>query len=262
MKKLTFGAIIAALCAAGYIGWDVFFSYCARNPSDAACQANPSPTPSPTATPTPTPVPTPTPTATPTPVPTPVPTPSPTPTVPPTPEPTPPPQSACPKKLAPGAYVWINNKPMGHGFDSTPRVHGDPEFCFLIHGVRIDDCHLEGWPRKNECEMELIGGCPRWEFTVDKEKVYACHDDREALASCDHFGTQPNQDDPATKTTGDSLQTLRGFEGRPLACGLQRDEFGPMAGFFTVAHGAAYVRSCAPIDPESKHCGPWNHFDH
>lgn len=222
------------------------------------CKPKPEPTPTPTPSVSPEPTPIPTPEPTPTSTPTPIPTPTPTPV----PSPTPDTSNPCPKELAPGAYVWINNKPAGHGFDSTPRVHGDPEFCFLIHGVRINDCHLESWPKRYQCESKLIGGFPRWEYTVDKNVIYPCHDDQNALASCDHFGTQPNQDDPKTKTTGDTLATLRGFEGRPLECGLQRNEFGPNQCFFTVAHGNAYIRSCAPIDPQSKHCGPWNHFDH
>jgi hypothetical protein len=165
----------------------------------------------------------------------------------------------CPKRLAPGAYVYLNDKPYGHGFDSTPRVHGDPEFCYLIHQVWINDCHLESWPKRVQCEMELMGGCPIWQYTVDGVSIHGCFDDRSAAASCDHFGSVGAQDDPQTPTTGDTIWNLQGFEGRPLECGLQRNAYGPMAGFFTVAHGIGYVRACKP---DKTGCGPWRPFDH
>ena len=153
----------------------------------------------------------------------------------------------------------MNANPYGQGFHATPRVHGDPEFCRLIHGVPVDDCHLEGWALRTRCEMELIGGCPVWQYTRDKLEVYLCVDDHDALASCDHFGNVDYRDDPQTKTTGDSLETLRGFEWMPRECGLQRNEFGPVAGFFTVAHGKGYVAACKP---DKKGCSPWRAFDH
>lgn len=171
-----------------------------------------------------------------------------------------PPPTPCPKPLAPGAYAYLNDKAYGLGFDSTVRVHGDPEFCRLVHGVAIDDCHLEGWPKRVECEMDLLDGCPVWQFTADGgATVEACVDDHAAWASCDHFGSVEYRDDPQTPTTGDSLETIQGFEGRPLACGLQRDAHGPMAGFFTVAHGVGHVRACRP---DGAGCGPWRPFDH
>ncbi|HSD67673.1 MAG TPA: hypothetical protein VLF95_13285 [Vicinamibacteria bacterium] len=170
------------------------------------------------------------------------------------------PATSCPKPLALGAYVYLNDKPYGQGFDSTPRVHGDPEFCRLIHGVAINDCHLEGWPKRNQCEMELLQGCPVRQFTVDAgTTVVPCVDDHAARCSCDHFGSVEYRDDPQTPTTGDTLPTLRGFEGRPLECGLQRDAHGPVAGFFTVAHGIGQVRACKP---DGAGCGPWRPFDH
>jgi len=165
----------------------------------------------------------------------------------------------CPKLLAPGAIVYLNDKPYGHGFDSTVRVKGDPEFCRLIHGVAINDCHLEGWPKRVQCEMELMDGCPIWQYTVDGTTIHGCFDNRTAAASCDHFGSVGHQDDPQTPTTGDTIWTLRGFEGLPLECGLQRNAYGPMAGFFTVAHGIGYVRACKP---DKAGCGPWRPFDH
>lgn len=193
--------------------------------------------------PTPTPTPSPTPTVEPTPEPTPTPTPTPTPV------PTPTPGTACPKELAPGTIVYLNNKGYGQGFDATVRVKGDPAFCQMIHGVAIDDCHLEGWSGRVRCEMELIGGCPIWQFSLDAKTPQPCVDDQYAKASCDHFGSVEYRDDPKTPE----------FEGEPKECGLQRDIHGPIAGFFTVAHGKAYVRACKP---DGKGCGPWKGFDH
>lgn len=168
----------------------------------------------------------------------------------------------CPKALAPGAYVYMNNKKYGNGFDSTVRVHGDTEFCRLIHGVPNNDCHLEGWPKKAECEYFLLdNNCPVWEYTVDGKTVYNCSDNQSALASCDHFGNPTYRDDPKTPTTGDTLATLSGFEGEPKFCGLHRDAYGPYQGFFTIAHGKASVRACVSHSSPNT-CGPWQKFDH
>lgn len=213
----------------------------------AKCAPTPTPTPSPssTATPTPTPEPTATPTAEPTPTPTPVPTPTPTPV------PTPTPGTACPKVPAPGTYVYLNNKAYGQGWDSTVRVKGDSEFCRLIHGVSVDDCHLEGWSKRSACEMELLGGCPIWQFTTNNgATIEPCVDDQSAACSCDHFGSVEYRDDPKTHDV---------FEGQPVECGRQRDSHGPIAGFFTVAHGAARIRACKP---DGTACGSWKAFDH
>lgn len=170
-----------------------------------------------------------------------------------------PPSGNCPKPLAPGSRVYMRDKAYGNGFDSTVRVYGDPQFCFLIHGVNVNDCHLEGWPNRAKCEMELLSGCPIWQYTPDEGRaVYRCSDNPNALASCDHFGDPVFRDDPKTPE----------FEGRPLECGLQRDEFGPNAGFFTIAHGGPtgctsangpywHIRACRPDGLE---CGPWVKF--
>jgi hypothetical protein len=76
-KKFTIGAMLLFLASIGWISWDKFFSYCANNPNDPACQVEPTPSPSPTVAPTPIPTPTIAPTPAPTPIPTPVPTPTP-----------------------------------------------------------------------------------------------------------------------------------------------------------------------------------------
>lgn len=193
------------------------------------------------------------------PEPTPAPTPSPTPTLAPTPTPTPG-VTSCPKQLAPGAYSYLNNKPYGQGFDATVRVYGDPAFCLAIHGVNTNDCHLEGWPQRSACEMELLDGCPIWQFSQDQGKTpQPCVDNQGAQSSCDHFGSVEYRDDPKTPTTGTTFETLKGFEGTPKECGLQRDSHGPRAGFFVIAHGAAVLRACKP---DGTGCGPWLAFEH
>ena len=201
----------------------------------------PKPTPAPTATPVPPePTPVPTPEPVPTPTPTPVPTPLPTPT---------PGETACPKPLAEGAHWYLNNKRYGNGIDSTLRVFGDPEFCRLIHGVSVNDCHLEGWPRRTACELEIMGGCPVWQYSKDQRNAMACLQAPHPVASCDHWGDPVDRDDPQTPQ----------FEGRPIECGKQRDASGdPMAGFFVIAHGepnaGTYFRACLP---DYTGCGPW-----
>ncbi len=201
-------------------------------------------TPSPT--PTPTPVATPTPVPTPVATPTPVPTPLPTPTVPPT------PQSYLPKQPAEGARVFLNNKKHGQGLDSTVRVYGDKEFCYAIHGVYDIECHLEGLANRVQAEMELINGCPIWQYRQPPDlTVRSClqvGDD--GKMSCDHFGSVEHRDDPITPA----------FEGQPIECGLQRDgRKNPMAGFWTVAHGKGQVRACRP---DGDGCGPWVEVEH
>lgn len=184
----------------------------------------------------------------------------------PAPTPTPGPAGACPKPLKDGSRVYMASKAYGQGWDSTVRVYGDPGFCFAIHGEMVNDCHLEGWagPSGNDptarwrCEVQLIGGCPVWQFSSDQAHVLKCSNDPGKPGSCDHFGDPVYRDDPQTPTTGDSLETLQGFEGKPLVCGLQRDAYGPMAGYFTVAHGKGFIRACRP---DWQECSSWKPFD-
>lgn len=214
----------------------------------AGCVVDPGPTPQPTP---PVATPTPTPTATPQePTPTPVPTPLPTPTVPPV-------VSYLPKPLAPGAEVYLNNKKHGQGVDSTVRVRGDLKFCQLIHGDGPNvgaDCHLEGWPNRALAEMELADGCPVWQSrtAADPTPRRCSNGDNglgEAGISCDHFGSVEFRDDPQTPE----------FEGKPVECSKQFDQYGPMAGFWVVAHGKGWVRACLP---NGSGCGPWVEVDH
>lgn len=223
--------------------------YCLENPNTPGCKSAlesgkcpvPEPTPTPTPTPEPTPIPTPTPTPKPTPTPTPIPTPTPTP---------PPSGTTCPKKLADGAYTYMRMAPYGQGFDATVRVYGDPVFCYMIHGVNTNDCHLEGWTMRSQCEMELIKGCPIWQYQTDANPAWRkCSDDQNDDASCDHFGSVEQRDDPKTPE----------FEGAPAECGKQVDEHGPMAGFFTIAHGEGRVRACRP---DGDRCSPARPFSH
>ena len=183
------------------------------------------------------------------------------------PPPPPPDPGVCPKEFT-GNRVYMRHKDYGNGQDSTVRVTGDPQFCYLIHGVPVNDCHLEGWVSRAACEIALLGkfvgkpyACPVWEYkTSDNPIPHLCVDDTNPAlpASCDHFGDPVNRDDPKTPTTGDTLETLQGFEGRPLECGLQRDSHGPIAGFFVIAHGKGDLRACRPDGLE---CSPWKPFE-
>lgn len=171
----------------------------------------------------------------------------------PTPEPTPTPaSSACPKPLAPGAYAYVNAKPYGQGLDSEPRVYGDEEFCKAIHGVPARSCHLEGWAKRVECEMELLGGCPVWQWAPSADGPWQpAHQAAHPVLSVDHFGNTVDRDDPVTRTV---------FEGKPEACGKQRDERqDPVAGFFVIAHGRAFVRACKA---DGTGCGKSVEVDH
>lgn len=252
---------------------------CSLDPAGAACQAakaaHEASCPPPPPSPEPTPVPTPTP-GTP---PTPEPSPTPEPTPPPTPPPTPTPDPDLPVRFPlSSARLYLNDKPYGSGFDSTPRIQGDPELCELLHGVRVNDCHMEAppllvGPVRARYETLVLGGarhgaplpprglCPAWQFRAAGGQVQPCVDDHSALASCDHFGDPVDRDDPQTPTTGNTLETLRGFEGEPKVCGLQRDAHGPTAGFFAVAHGSGEIRACPPLDTGGENCGPWRPFD-
>lgn len=230
---------------------------CATDPSNAACKAASLAVvaagcvvgPPPTTVPTP-------PVATPTPLPTAEPTPTPVPTPLPTAPPTPP-ASYLPKPLADGATVYLNNKKHGQGIDSTVRVRGDLKFCQMIHGDGPNvgaDCHLEGWPNRALAEVEIADGCPVWQSrTAADMSPRRCSDGDNGLGeagiSCDHFGSVEFRDDPKTPE----------FEGKPVECGKQRDQYGPMAGFWMVAHGKGWVRACLP---NGSGCGPWVEVDH
>lgn len=131
------------------------------------------------------------------------------------------------------------------------RVYGDKEFCYLIHGVYDIECHLEGWPNRAKAEMELLKGCPIWQYRQGPQ-IYSCLqvEDDPSKMSCDHFGSVEYRDDPITPA----------FEGQPIECGLQRDgRRNPMAGFWIVAHGKGWVRACRP---DGDGCGPWVEVDH
>lgn len=154
----------------------------------------------------------------------------------------------------------MNAKVYGQGLDSTVRVRGDLAFCQAIHGpMVVPDCHLDGMPAPWTtlgCELELLGAsagkaqaCPVWRYR-SKAQQGPCSDDQSAEMSCDHFGSSGGgRDDPKTPA----------FEGEPTVCGEQRDAFGPMAGFFVVAHGLGEVQACRP---DWGGCSPWRAVDH
>ena len=204
----------------------------------------------------------------------PIPTPIPTPTPVPTPTPTTPPTGFPVRFPLKDAVLSLNNKAYGQGFDATLVVEADPALCLLLHGQQVNKCHFDSSVfssplQRAAYEMAVMGGarvgvvgvgprCQVWQYLANG-KVWPCNDDHDALASCDHMGRPQVIDDPQTPTTGDTLETLTGFEGEPKECGLMRNEFGPYAGFFTIAHGKAQVRSCLPLD--NSVCGPWREFD-
>jgi hypothetical protein len=167
----------------------------------------------------------------------------------------PPAASACFKALAPGAEVYMRNKAyaLPGRCDSTPWVR-DPELCLAIHGVAVKECHLEGAPNRAACEIEILAGCPIWEW---RNKVHPApqpcvqvNDDVTGM-SCDHFGSPGTIDDP---------QTPGVFEGAPAACAAQVDSEGHyMAGFFVIAHGDGEVRACKP---DHTGCGLWLRVNH
>lgn len=207
------------------------------------------------------PWPTPTPASTPTPTPEPTPTPTPAPTPTPTPTPTPPPPPATDYlsfcgPISPSATIELRlncypNCSAKHG-DTGVRVVGDVDFCQRGHGVPVANCNLEFLPQpaRAYCGMGLIAKaagqagalCPVWQYR-DATGTYACSNNQDASrsTSCDHFGSPLQRDDPQTPET---------FEGWPLECGAQRDEFGPNAGFFATPQGTpgrpAEFRACVP----------------
>jgi hypothetical protein len=156
------------------------------------------------------------------------------------------PVTSCPKDLAPDATLSMANKSWGQGWDSTLYVTGDPDLCEKIHGVRVNRCHLEGWPKRLDCELELLGktvgkpqACPVWEYAKSQTGYFTSCVERagDPAVTCDHFGTTALRDDPATDV----------FEGYPTVCSFQRDPAGdPTAGFFMIAHGTGYIRACLP----------------
>jgi len=214
-----------------------------------------------------------------------IPVPSPSPSNSPVPTPTPDPTStpvvsACPIPLPEGSIVYIAAKPWGSSFrlDASVRVKSNtPEYCAALgHSNPSLDCHLEGYHNRLACEFELINTqlvkngsptpraelCPVWQFNSVQNETgkIPCDDNQNNEASCDHFGSTQHMDDPQTPTTGLTLETLNGFEGTPLTCGLQRDNRNkPKAGFFMTGHGKGYFRACLP---DYTNCSAWNYIDH
>jgi len=183
------------------------------------------------------------------------PTPTPEPPAPPTP-PTPVPGDV-PDQPA-GTSLKMNNREYGGALDSSLKVEGPNAQAY---------CASMGWtdgrqscavaqdqdPRRLALELKWMGkiigkaqACPVWQFTLDKANIIPCHDDHDALASCDHFGSTTGMDDPNTP----------GFEGTPTVCGEQRWNDKPDAGFYMRPHSGkvGFVRACLP---DYTGCGPW-----
>ena len=180
----------------------------------------------------------------------------PPPPVPPQP-PAPPAATACPKELAEGAYVWVRAKRYGNGLDSEVNVAGDPEFCEAIHHKPgLINCHLEGWPKRLACEMELLGksigkvqACPIWKFRAPGANAFEqCFESPHPVMSCDHWGSAGGaRDDPKTPE----------YTGEPAQCGEQRGPDGRVdAAFWIIANGAACVSACRPDGGGCSHDRP------
>ena len=171
----------------------------------------------------------------------------------------------------------MRNHRYGNGVDSTPRVSGDTALCESLHHVPVSDCHFDsdvwtGKDQRGQYEMLVLAGArdgqpvpkrglgPVWEYKAGGQQG-RCHDDQVHVnTSCDHFGSAyvDGRDDPQTKDV---------FEGKPAELGLQRDEYGPYAGFFMVPQtsGPAFgtqVRACLPLaEGDDATCGPWISVD-
>ena len=153
----------------------------------------------------------------------------------------------------------------------------------LVQHVNANDCHFDSdvWTSpemRADYEGYILAGAregilplpprklgPVWQYKVAGE-YGRCHDQHEGVnTSCDHFGSAASgwRDDPQTKTTGDTLATLQGFEGRPLWLGLIRDEYGPYSGWFMIPQtsGPSFgtlVRACPPLaEGDDALCSPW-----
>lgn len=171
----------------------------------------------------------------------------------------------------PGVIVYARNHRYGNGIDSTLRINGDRALCEALHHVPVPngDCHLDSdvWTdaaQRPRYEGLVYAGArdgdvppdaplgPVWQYRAGGE-FGRCHNDQVHVnTSCDHFGNAVARDDPRTPE----------FEGAPAWLGVQRDEFGPYAGFFTIPQTSGpgfgtQVRSCPPLDESEAACGPW-----
>lgn len=199
---------------------------------------------------------------------------------PPTTQPTPPPNTGGGIPQPPfsvrfpvaSAVIISNTKDYSGGFDHTTLIENDDDLCKKLHGPQgHSPCHTDsgffagGQKEREAYDAWMLAGardgkplppaplCPVWQFKVG-DAIRICHDDHNAAASCDHFGNTSTRDDPQTP--------LPTFEGEPKYCAAQADGFGPYAGFFTIAHGDAEIRSCPPLDTAGPNCGPWRRFNH
>ncbi len=275
MKKIIFlipfsVALIGAKCSDCDKLQAAMVLACSQGSETQACKdatkayndkCNPSPSPSPTITPIPTPTPTPEPTPIPTPSPTPIPSPTPTPS---------PTIKPCPFDPMPDSYRYINRKPAGQGFDSTPRLRSTEKgpdgltYCERSTGISgVIDCALgpectdeqvkNGNCARIWCETEFFqrgdktkSRCPVW-FANDPVAGWdgRCTPDNTTgfpnnPISCDHF---------------DHFSEGGVYSG---ICETDEDNF-PISGFFVIGHGAGKLQSCTW---DRSICSQWIDFDH
>ena len=139
--------------------------------------------------------------------------------------PPPPVVSQCPMEI-PAEGRWINIKPYGQGYDSTPRVKNQA-YCERMTGIGgVPDCKANPEGSGNDaCDTAFLGApCPIWEQSLDGKNWGRCLP-TPADISCDHF-EHWNERQPYT---GNCQKNLEGS---------------PVAGFFMIAHGKGFVRAC------------------
>lgn len=139
--------------------------------------------------------------------------------------PPPPVVSKCPIPV-PTEGRWINRKPYGQGFDSTPRIR-NRAYCEKMTGIDgVTDCKVnpEG-SGQDACDTEFLDQpCPTWQF-YNAGKWEVCTPKPHDVISCDHF---------------DHYNEVPPYTGN-----CQKFPDGsPSGGFFTIAHGKGKIRAC------------------
>lgn len=239
--KLTWGAVLLALVAAGILGKGVYDSYCRSHPNDSACPApSPSPTAEPSPSASPSASPTVTPTATPAPTATPTEAPSPTP-------------RACRGGVCPPGRVYINAKKHGkNNFDSTMRCR-DQRYCEASTGIKgTFDCALgnEGTEDRRVCEEHHAPGCHRWYYLDPADSQYhQCLPAQHPVASCDHYDqwaewrySDPNCKHEKCPTEYNPYTGYCATYEVTHKDGSKHRE--PIAGFQVIPHGATKLIAC------------------
>jgi hypothetical protein len=138
--------------------------------------------------------------------------------------PPPPVVSKCPVPI-PLSARYINRKPYGQGWDSTPRVR-DKAYCEKMTGIEgVTDCKAnpEG-SGQDVCDEEFLGQpCPTWQAYYGGQWNF-CHPANGEI-TCDHYDHWNEQ--------GSYSGICQKFPNGS-----------PSGGFFMIAHGKGKVRAC------------------